>query len=70
MTTIFIYPDRCIACGLCNIYNPEIFNYHDTGIIKFTTTSQNQLIIEKKHTEKVLFISHKCPAHAIILKEA
>ena len=26
-----IIPERCIACGLCAIYAPEIFDYDEDG---------------------------------------
>gem|GEM_PF-370947 len=30
-----IIPERCIACGLCAIYAPEIFDYDEDGIVLF-----------------------------------
>ena len=32
---IKIIPEKCIACGLCHLHAPEIFDYDDDGIVKF-----------------------------------
>ncbi|MBM9834632.1 ferredoxin, partial [Enterococcus faecalis] len=45
-----IIPERCIACGLCAIYAPEIFDYDEDGIVLFAQepNARQQFIIEEK----------------------
>ena len=38
---VTLIPDRCIACGLCQTYS-ELFDYHDSGIVKFTEDLQQR----------------------------
>ncbi|MDR1521360.1 MAG: ferredoxin [Streptococcaceae bacterium] len=63
--TITIFPKRCIACGLCQIYAPKVFTYHDNGIVKFIATSAKQFNITKENFENITIASHKCPTQAI-----
>ncbi|RZI48914.1 ferredoxin [Lactococcus kimchii] len=35
---IKIISDKCIACGLCHLQAPEVFDYYDNGIVKFYDT--------------------------------
>ena len=30
-----LVPERCIACGLCQIEAPDIFDYDEEGIVLF-----------------------------------
>ena len=30
-----LVPEKCIACGLCQVYAPNIFDYDDHGIVLF-----------------------------------
>lgn len=30
-----IIPEQCIACGLCALYAPDIFDYDEEGIVLF-----------------------------------
>jgi ferredoxin len=65
---ITILPKHCIACGLCQIYAPEIFAYYDNGVVKFIATSKKQLNIQKTNLPGALNASYKCPANAIIFE--
>ncbi|MDR1473377.1 MAG: ferredoxin [Lactobacillales bacterium] len=65
---ITILPKRCIACGLCQIYAPKIFDYYDNGVVKFIATSKEQLNIQKEDLPSVVNASYKCPANAIIFE--
>lgn len=65
-----IIPEQCIACGLCAIYAPEIFDYDEDGIVQFTynSTAQQQFILPKQE-EQVLVAYKKCPVRAILIED-
>ncbi|MCD5160852.1 ferredoxin [Enterococcus casseliflavus] len=65
-----IIPQRCIACGLCAIYAPEIFDYDEDGIVLFAQepNARQQFIIEDQQ-EKVKTAYRKCPTRAIIMEK-
>ncbi|MDR0690903.1 MAG: ferredoxin [Streptococcaceae bacterium] len=69
MKIVTILPKRCIACGLCQVCAPKIFDYHDSGIVKFIATSKEQLAVQKESLSSVVIAAHKCPVQAIILKD-
>lgn len=63
MSKIEILPKRCIACGICAALSPNVFDYYDTGIVKFIQTDDNTAyfndVTDLKYTIK------KCPTRAI-----
>ncbi len=61
---VTLIPDRCIACGLCQTYS-ELFDYHDSGIVKFTEEDD---LLEKEVpvTNDVLEAIRECPTHALL----
>ena len=61
---VTLIPDRCIACGLCQTYS-ELFDYHDSGIVKFTDEDD---LLEKEVplTNDVLEAIRECPTHALL----
>lgn len=64
-----IIPENCIACGLCQIYAPEIFDYNDEGIVLLKKEPHKlQQIISSEERENVLIAYRKCPVRAIELK--
>lgn len=65
-----IIPERCIACGLCAIYAPEIFDYDEDGIVLFAQepNARQQFIIEDQQ-EKVKTAYRKCSTRAIIMEK-
>ena len=65
-----IIPERCIACGLCAIYAPEIFDYDEDGIVLFAQepNARQQFIIEDQQ-EKVKTAYRKCPTRAINMEK-
>lgn len=65
-----IVPERCIACGLCAIYAPEIFDYDEDGIVLFAQepSARQQFIIEEQQ-EKVKPAYRKCPTRAILIEK-
>ncbi|GGC80975.1 ferredoxin [Enterococcus wangshanyuanii] len=65
-----IIPDKCIACGLCQIYAPEIFDYDDDGIVLLTHDhSAQQEWISDDEQRNVLTAYRKCPVRAIEIAE-
>lgn len=64
-----IEPERCIACGLCAIYAPTIFDYDDEGIVLFAQDkTAHQQFIQNPDKEQVLSAYRKCPTRAILLE--
>lgn len=62
-------PERCIACGLCAVYAPTIFDYDEEGIVLFAQdSSAHQQFIQKNQKEQVLSAYKKCPTRAILLE--
>ena len=46
-------PERCIACGLCAVYAPTIFDYDEEGIVLFAQDpSAHQQFIQKNQKEQ------------------
>ncbi|MDR1012640.1 MAG: ferredoxin [Lactobacillales bacterium] len=66
--TITISHKYCIACGLCQIHAPKIFDYHANGIVKLITTSARQLNITKEDFKSIIIASNQCPTHAISMQ--
>jgi ferredoxin len=65
-----IVPERCIACGLCNVYAPQIFDYDEEGIVLFTQNKKaHQQFIQNEQKEQVLLAYKKCPTRAILLED-
>ena len=38
-----LVPERCIACGLCQIEAPDIFDYDEEGIVLFAQEPDDDL---------------------------
>ncbi|MEI5992589.1 ferredoxin [Candidatus Enterococcus mansonii] len=65
-----IIPEKCIACGLCQVYAPEIFDYNDDGIVVFKNDTQaTQEFISKNERDNALTAYRKCPVRAIEIEE-
>lgn len=65
-----IQPERCIACGLCAVYAPEIFDYDEEGIVLFKQEPEaHQQFVQPLHTEEVTKAYQKCPTRAILLEK-
>ncbi len=64
-----IVPERCIACGLCAVYAPEIFDYDEEGIVLFAQEPEahQQFVLEEQQAS-VLNAYKKCPVRAILLE--
>ncbi|MHC5374549.1 ferredoxin [Enterococcus sp. LJL120] len=65
-----IVPEKCIACGLCQIVAPEIFDYDDDGIVLFKQEpeAQQQFIAEAARPA-LLEAYRKCPVRAILIEK-
>ncbi|HAP14502.1 MAG TPA: ferredoxin, partial [Lactococcus sp.] len=35
-----IIPENCIACGHCYLHAPDVFDYHDNGIVKLNNSDK------------------------------
>jgi Ferredoxin len=65
-----IVPERCIACGLCNVYAPEIFDYDEDGIVLFAQEPEaHQQFVTPENEESMLAAYRKCPVRAIVLEK-
>lgn len=61
-----LVPEKCIACGLCKVYAPNIFDYDDHGIVLFKDEPHaRQQFIPENERENVLKAYRKCPTRAI-----
>lgn len=65
-----IVPERCIACGLCSVYAPTIFDYDNEGIVLFAQEPEahQQFVLEEDQVT-VLAAYKKCPVRAILLED-
>ena len=64
-----IIPEKCIACGLCQIKAPELFDYYDNGLVKFKDTDSLEKEFPEPIPETLLEAYQKCPTRAIELKK-
>ena len=69
MNRLFIYPEQCIACGLCAVYAPEIFDYDDNGLVVLKKGSEKTSLSFDSLPEQLLTAYRKCPTGAIEIKK-
>lgn len=60
---ITLYPEKCIACGLCQTISP-VFDYDDDGIVLFAD-SPKDTSIEVANQQDTLLAAKSCPTKAI-----
>ncbi|KHD45426.1 ferredoxin [Streptococcus hongkongensis] len=63
---VSIIPEKCIACGLCQTYSP-IFDYHDDGIVKISSSDSHQLEIDSQDKDTILAVK-SCPTKALTIQ--
>lgn len=64
-----IIPEKCIACGLCQVLAPTIFDYDDEGIVLFRQEPEaTHQYISEEETVNVLAAYRKCPVRAILIE--
>lgn len=65
-----IIPEKCIACGLCQIYAPNFFDYDDEGIVIIKNDSiVTEHFVSSDEDDAVLTAYRKCPVRAIEISE-
>lgn len=65
-----IIPEKCIACGLCQVYAPKIFDYNDDGIVILKNDSEAfQEFVPERERNNALTAYRKCPVRAIEIME-
>lgn len=63
-----IIPEKCIACGLCQVLAPTIFDYTDQGIVLFKEQQMEVSMIIPKEQEAACLVAYKkCPTRAIVV---
>ncbi|MGO3733089.1 MAG: ferredoxin [Vagococcus sp.] len=63
-----IIPEKCIACGLCQIKAPNTFDYYDNGIVKFLDSDSLEMVLSDTDIPSDLLEAYKkCPTRAIII---
>lgn len=68
--TCKLIPEDCIACGLCAVYAPAIFDYDEEGIVLFKQEPEaHQQFVNATDEAQVTTAYQKCPTRAIRLEE-
>lgn len=63
-----IAPEKCIACGLCQVLAPNIFDYTDDGIVLFAKSPEATEWNVPLDLEIEAMTAYKeCPTRAIII---
>ncbi|MGX7013837.1 ferredoxin [Vagococcus silagei] len=62
-----ILPEKCIACGLCQLKAPDYFDYYDNGLVKFSNTEKTEQLVADNIPEELLEAYRVCPTRAILL---
>ncbi|MBY5034820.1 ferredoxin [Streptococcus gallolyticus] len=60
---IKLFPEKCIACGLCQTYSPA-FDYDDEGIVVFSNHPDRREAVLSDDSD-LLLASKSCPTKAI-----
>lgn len=63
-----IIPEKCIACGLCQLKAPEVFDYDLDGLVLFKDNqTMKEQVIPPALQESTLAAYRKCPTRAIVI---
>ncbi|WEG74262.1 ferredoxin [Vagococcus intermedius] len=66
---VTLIPEKCIACGLCQVLAPNKFDYTAEGIVIFLDHPEKTTQIISENTDDVLKAYKACPTHAITIKK-
>lgn len=58
--------EECIACGLCQVICPDVFDYDNDGIVRFIDEPSDHQFIPNDQTDLVMKAAKRCPVRAII----
>ncbi|WP_202982255.1 ferredoxin [Vagococcus coleopterorum] len=65
-----IIPEKCIACGLCQVLAPSVFDYTAEGIVIFKQDSNSLDLDVSDSLQQELMAAYKeCPTRAIIVEK-
>lgn len=64
-----IIPDRCIACGRCELVAPKLLDYYDNGIIKFQETDTLQKNLSLQEISQFKQAVKVCPTRALLVDD-
>lgn len=63
-----IIPEKCIACGLCQLKAPAVFDYDLDGLVVFKQdSSAKEQCVPPEWQETALAAYRKCPTRAIVI---
>lgn len=69
MKTVIV-PEKCIACGLCQVLAPNTFDYTDQGIVIFKhNETLKETTIQPDDINAVINAYKECPTRAIIIEK-
>lgn len=61
--------DNCIACGICYLIAPELFDYDPYGIVMFQNNmEQTKRILSDSEVPNALQACKQCPTRAICIE--
>lgn len=61
-----IIQENCIACGLCQVLAPELFDYNDDGLVLFSASPDyNEIMLTTDYQQIARQAAQRCPAQAI-----
>ena len=61
-----LVPEKCIACGLCQVLAPAVFDYTPEGIVVFANApAATELSLPAEFAEQGMAAYRECPTRAI-----
>lgn len=61
---IQLFPEKCIACGLCQTYS-DVFDYDDDGIV--ILANQTGQVAQTQNESAIILAAKSCPTKAILV---
>lgn len=63
-----LLPEKCIACGLCQVLAPDVFDYTDDGIVIFAKApTKLKLSLQETSVSQGMAAYKQCPTRAIVI---